>query len=67
MARGETLLAVSKSLESFCINMSTRSECASSYILIKNREHVIAVCYRPPNADASFVNGLHDPVNNVKT
>lgn len=63
---GGTLLAVSKRVQSFCINIPARLESVWCYVLINNKKHVFGVCYRPPNADASFVDDLHDTINDIK-
>lgn len=64
---GGVLLAISKSIISYPINVRTELETVWAYLELGHRKIVVGVCYRPPNHPPNFVAELHDVINTVVT
>lgn len=64
-AGGGVLIAIADTYHSFSVPISSHLEIVCAGIRLKHRDTIFCVCYRPPNASASFCNDLHDVLNNI--
>lgn len=62
---GGTLVAVSRNIPSFRINVVSQLESVWVCITLKSTKLILGACYRPPDAAPTFIEDLHDVLNTV--
>lgn len=62
---GGTLIAVSQSIPSFCVDVASDLEMVWACITLNNTRILLGVCYRPPNSAVTFIDDLHDVMNSI--
>lgn len=62
---GGVLLAVADHIDSFCVRLNSDLEIVCCCLCLNFQKVILAVCYRPPSANPSFVSNLHDVLNSI--
>lgn len=62
---GGVLLAIKKTLSSFCVNIDSTIEIVWTACITSATKILIGVCYRPPDSDNSFVEELRKSVDSA--